>query len=358
MAPRKIRSLALAAIFAVSGVAEAAPSAAEREAARRFMDEGKARLKANEAARAIESFQKAHEIMHVPTTGIALARAHLTAGHLVEARDVAVEVGRMPHDAGDPAVFDAARKQARELDAQLKARIPTVRVRIKGGAPSRVAVDDVEIALASLGEPVAVNPGTRVFSAKGPEGEARGELEIAEREAKEIELTLAAAGGVARSPAAKAPADTSGAPTRKVAGFGNDDGDLRPAGERTALSEVLMYGGFGVGILGLGVGGVTGAMTFSRASDVDPRCENDICAPEAKGDLDAANTLATVSTIAFAVGGAGVVLGVVGYLLPRRPASAKPRVGLAWDWTARPRASAAPGAITIGPAGSGIGGTF
>ena len=77
MASRKIWSLtlaaALAAALAVSSVAEAAPTAAERETARRLMDEGKARLKANEVARAIEAFQKAHDIMHVPTTGMALA---------------------------------------------------------------------------------------------------------------------------------------------------------------------------------------------------------------------------------------------------------------------------------------------
>ena len=164
------------------------------------MDEGKARLKADEGARAIEAFQKAHDIMHVPTTGMALARALLTAGHLVEARDVALEIGRMPRDPGDPAVFDAARKHARELDAQLKTRIPTVRIKIKGGAASRVAVDDVEIPSSIIGEPVAVNPGKRVFSARNAEGgETKETLEVAERDAKEIELVLPAHGESVKS---------------------------------------------------------------------------------------------------------------------------------------------------------------
>lgn len=55
--------------------------------------------------------------MHVPTTGIALARAHAVAGNLVEARDAALEVGPMPHESGEPALFDAARKSAKELEA-------------------------------------------------------------------------------------------------------------------------------------------------------------------------------------------------------------------------------------------------
>lgn len=354
MAPRTIRSLLVAAILAVSGAAGAAPSLAEREAARRFMDEGKARLKANEVARAIESFYKAHEIMHVPTTGLALARAHAAAGHLVEAREVAQEVGRMPREAGEPAVFDAARKHARELDAQLQPRIPTLRLRVTGGAPARVAVDDVEIPLARLAEPVAVNPGTRVVTAKGAGGEARRAIEIAERDAKELELPLGVPGEAAKAPAAK---PSPGAAPRAVVGFG-DDGDRRAAGERTALAEILMYGGFGLGVVGLGAGAVTGAMTFSKASDVDPLCENGVCAPEAKRDLDRASTLADISTIAFVAGGVGVVLGVIGCLLPRRPTSAEPRAA-AWAWTfAGGRSADGRGAIRIGPAGSGVGGTF
>jgi len=360
MALKKIWSLSLAAVLAVSNVAHAAPSAAERETARRLMDEGKARLKANDVARAIDAFQKAHDIMHVPTTGIALARAHLAAGHLVEARDAALEVGRMPHEPGDPAVFDTARKHAKELDAQLKPRIPTVRIRIKGGTPARIAIDDVEIPSSILGEPVAVNPGKRVVSVKNIEGgEARGEVDIAEREAKEIELTLPSTAQSAKPAASKQPSSASSAasPPRKVAGFGND-GDLGPSGERTPLSEGLVYGGFGLAIVGLGVGAVTGAMTLSRASDIEPQCANDICAPAARNDLDRANTLATISNIAFIAGAAGAAAGVVGLLLPRRPAHARETAAVSWDWSGRALRSKERGTLTIGPAGAGIGGSF
>jgi hypothetical protein len=366
MASRKILSFTLAAFLAVSSVAQAAPTAAERETARRLMDEGKARLKANEVARAVDAFQKAHDIMHVPTTGIALARAHLAAGHLVEARDAALEVGRMPHESGDPAVFETARKHAKELDAQLKPRIPTVRIKVKNGTPSRVTVDDIEIPSSIIGEPVAVNPGKRVISARSADGaETKGEIELAERDAKEIELTFPAPSDAGKARTAnKSAAAVSPAP-RKVTGFGND-GDLGPAGERTPLAEALVYGGFGLAVVGLGVGSVTGAMTLSKASDVEPRCANDICAPEARSDLDSANTLATVSTFAFIAGGAFAVAGVVGLFLPRRPAPGKtgslasgnvsslPTRG--WgSFDLAPRSHEGR-SVTIGPAG--IGGTF
>jgi hypothetical protein len=359
MTRRKARSLSFLLVLAVAGVAHASPSPspslAERETARRLMDEGKARLKANEVARAIEAFERAHDIMHVPTTGIALARAHLAAGHLVEARAAALEVGRLPHDPGDPAVFETARKHAKELEVQIKPRIPTVRINIKGGRPARVAVDDVEVPASVTGEPVAVNPGKRVISARNAEGgEVKGEIEIAERDAKEIELTLPALREAAKT-ASPAPASTG----PSLAGGANDAADLRPSGDRTPLAQGLLYGGLGVGIVGLAVGSISGAMTLSRASDVEPQCENDVCAPSAKSDLESANTLATVSTIAFIVGGAGVVAGVVGYFLPRR---SEPRdrsnAGLAWDWTGAVRRSPAGRTLTIGPAGAGIGGSF
>ena len=326
--------MVFAVILAAAGLARAAPSAAERETARRLMDEGKARLKANEAERAVEAFQKAHDIMHVPTTGMALARAHLAAGQLVEARDAALEVGRLPREAGDPAVFEAARKQARELDAQLKPRIPTVRIVIDGATPEKVTVDDVEIASSIVGEPVAVNPGKRVVAAHGAGGaEAKGEIELAERDAKEIRLTLPAPGK------AKAAAGPSPSASGGVRGFGNDDD--RGAGERTPLAYGLLYGGFGLGVAGLAAGGVTGAMTLSKASDLEPQCERGICDPSARGDLDSASSLASVSTIAFIAGGVGVAAGVIGLLLPRRPAGAKGRAS-----------------ITFGPVGAGVGARF
>jgi hypothetical protein len=314
------------------------------------MDEGKARMRANEPLRAIEAIQKAHDIMHVPTTGVALARAHLAAGHLVEARDVALEVGRMPHDPNEPSVFDAARKQAKELDVQLKPRIPTLRIRIKGSA-NRVAIDDTEIALAVINEPVAVNPGKRIVTAKGEGGDARGEVDLTEREVREIELTLSPHADSGKpvatttgqsTPSAPSSSSSSSSPSSSSSSsetkirLGTDDTEPR-GGVRTPLAQGLMYGGIVVGGLGLAVGFITGALTFSKASDVSPLCDNNICAPEASDSLDSASTFATISTISFIVGVAGAAAAVIGYTLPK-------------DKTRSHHA------LTIGP--TGIGATF
>jgi hypothetical protein len=311
----------------------AAPTAAQRETARRLMDEGKERTRAGEKERALEAYRKAHDLMKVPSTGIALAKAHLALGQLIEARDVALEVVRMPHDSGEPPVFEKARKEAKELDVSIKPRIPTIRIVVKGGPATRVTVDGGEVAPLLLGEPVAVNPGKHSVSAKNADAiEKRADVELAERDAKQIELVL---------PVPNPAVVVAPLPDRPV---------VKPppvgGGERTTGASVLLFGGFGLAVAGLAVGGITGALTLSKASTVKVQCQNDICDPNAKADLDSAGTLATISTIGFIAGGAGLALGVVGLLLPRTKAES------ALQSTERRTA------VWFGPGSMGVRGSF
>lgn len=321
------------AVLLAANAAHAAspPSAAERETARRLMDDGKSRTKSGDLPRALEAYLKAHEIMHVPTTGIAVARTHYAMGHLVEARDAALEVLRYPREAGEPAVFEHARKQAKEIDAQLKGRIPTVKIHVRGGASAKVFVDDVEIPPALLGEPVAMNPGSRVIVAKSPDGgEAKTEIALSERDTKEIELTL--------SPPGTSTSGEARIPKRSVTGP-SLDGDTAD-GERTGAANALVYGGFGLAATGVLVGSVTGILAFSKAGDVKPQCENNVCDPSAASDLDSTKTMAMISNIGFGAAAVGAVLGVIGLALPKT------------------RASTTSTAIFLTPTGAGMRGAF
>jgi len=328
-------ALLVAALVLAAPNALAAPTAAQRETARRLMDEGKERMRAGEKERAVLAYQKAHDLMHVPTTGIALARAHLALGHLVEARDVALEVVRMPRESGEPAVFEHARKSARELEASIKPRIPTVRIVVRGGPATKVTVDDQEVAGLLVGEPMALNPGRHVIVARNADGiDKRADIELAERDAKEVELPLPSATphvAVVMPSASPKPAERLVRQERE---------------ERSVLANVLVFGGFSVGVAGLAVGGITGAMALSKSSDVKPLCESGICDPAAEADLSSARGLATVSTIGFAAAGAGVALGVVGLLLPKTKSESALH-------SEEPRT-----AVWITPGGAGIRGSF
>jgi hypothetical protein len=304
MGSRRIAVALVIATLGMTSLAHAAPTAAQRETARRLMDEGKERMRAGEKERAVEAYQKAHDLMHVPTTGMALARAQLSVGHLVEARDVALEVVRMVRENGEPKVFEKSRRDARELEASVKPRIPTVRIVIKGGPATRVTVDGTEVAPLLLGEPVAMNPGNHVIIAKNADGtEKRADVQLEERDAKEVALALPVPVPAVIEATSTKPKPAPPPPPRED--------------ERTMPANILIFGGFGVAVAGLAVGGVTGALALSKAGEVKGQCENNICDPAAKGALDSASSLATISTIGFAVAGAGAVCGVVGLLLPR-----------------------------------------
>jgi hypothetical protein len=291
--------------------APAKPTAAQRETARRLMDEGKAHTHEGDLPGALDAYKKAHAIMHVPTTGYAVARTQLALGHLVEARDVALEVVRMPHEtAREPAAFEEARKRSHELEVSLKARIPSLEIVVKGGRAAKVTIDDVDVAQLLLGEPIAVNPGKHVVVAKNADGvEDRGEATLAERESKQVVLTLPEpkpVAAVAPAPEVKAPEPAGGA------------GAETPRAPRTTAANVLVFGGFGLAAAGAIAGSVAGVLALSKAGDVKPQCESDVCDPAAKTDLDGARTMATISTIGYAVAGAGAIAGVVGLVLPRR----------------------------------------
>ncbi|MCK6590220.1 MAG: tetratricopeptide repeat protein, partial [Polyangiaceae bacterium] len=77
---------------------------------------------------------------------------------------------------------------------------------------------------------------------------------------------------------------------------------------------------FGVGAVGLGVGGVTGALVIGRASDLKARCQGNLCPISDKDEADSARALGTVSTVAFVVGAAAAATGVV-LLVLRAPGS-------------------------------------
>jgi hypothetical protein len=289
------------------------------------MDQGKDKTKAGDLASALDAYQKAHDLMRVPTTGLALAKAHVSMAHLVEARDVALEVTRMPREPGEPPVFEQSRQKAKALEASLKPRIPMVKIAVKGGPATSIAVDGVDVAPSLLGLPVAVNPGKRVVLVKNADGvERRAEIVVAEKETKDVELDL---------PPPAPPVAATASPARPSAA----PADTR--GERTGLANVLAFGGFGLAVVGLAAGSVTGVMAMSQADSVKAQCERDICDPAAESDLAGARSMATLSTFAFAVGGAGLVLGSVGLLLPR--SSAAPRTGF---W--------------IGPGAAGVRGSF
>jgi hypothetical protein len=295
--------LALAlALF--SSLASAEPTAAERDTARKLMEDARDKRDKKDFAGALESFKAADDIMHVPTTGFEVGVTLSQLGKLVEAREQLLAVTRIPKRDKEPAPFENARKNAAELYDALEPRIPTLRFEVHGAkaAQASVTVDGIAVA-ASVGKVgLRLNPGHHVVVAKERDRSVKEELDVEEKETKSIALEL--------------PPEKAAPPPAKP-----------PEQPKSREMSPLTYAGFGVAGAGLVVGGVTGFMMFSKKSTLEDNCPDKKCGPDSHDDLDSAKTYATVSTVAFIVAGVGAGVGVVGlFLRPKEKEAAAVRV--------------------------------
>jgi hypothetical protein len=113
--------------------------------------------------------------------------------------------------------------------------------------------------------------------------------------------------------------------------------------------KALAYTGFIVGGAALVAGSITGVLTLSKASTLKKQCPNDACPPGQSAALHNADTLATVSNIAFGVAAAGLIAGVIGLVMQGHGAS-------------EPASESAAAALTVQPVlgidGVGVSGRF
>lgn len=303
------------------------PSAADRETARSRMEQGESARERGDLRAALRAFEEADAIMRVPSTGLEVARTQVMLGLLLEAKETLVRVKTIPVRPGEPPAFTQARKQADALAADVGNRTPTLAVTIKNAEPGtmpRLAIDGESVPPASAETPRKINPGTHAVVVSVGNAERREEVKLGESEKRTVTIDLA---GVSTA--------SGGGDTGR--GTGGDPG--RGAEPRAGGgSKALVYGGFGVAIVGIGVGSVTGLMSFGKVDDVKTKCGGTTCPPQYQADVESAKSLGTIATIAFVVGGIGAAAGIVGLVLPggdEKPTpprdaklEVKPRVGL------------------------------
>jgi hypothetical protein len=277
-----------------------AQSAADRETARALMDEGFVRREKNDHKGALERFEAADALMHVPTTGLEVARERIAMGKLIEGREALSTVLRHPPRAGEPPPFTEARAQAARLDEELSGRIPSLKIVLHGaeGAAS-VTVDGIEVPQASLVAARKLNPGSHTVVARAGGRERREPVTLRERESKEVVLDLAAPPAPPPTIEARKTEETS-----------------PPSGPSNA-PRILTYTGFGIAIVGVAVGSIAGISAISSATSAKSGCTNNQCPPNTHSDIDASITAGDISTAAFIIAGLGTAAGIVGLVLTK-----------------------------------------
>jgi hypothetical protein len=286
--------------------AHAQPSAADKETARNLMIQGNERYEAKDFAAALKAYSAANDIMHVPSTSVAVALAHAELGQLVEARDQALEAARYPKRDSEPEAFQNAREEAAALADKLALRIPSLQVTVQGvrpGVAPDVRIDDVSVPYTAVGLSRRVNPGVHrlVVSAPGYE-DASAPIQLQETEKRTITIALKPMS----PPVASAPVPAA---------------SQRPA--PSPGTSPIVYVGLAVGAAGIITGSVTGLVAFSKATDIKQDCDGNACPQSREADANSAKSIAATSTVAFGVGAAGLGVALVGWLASRGTSGAQ-----------------------------------
>jgi hypothetical protein len=307
--------------------AEVAPSPADRETARSLLKSGDAKYAAADYVGALEDYLAADSLMGVPTTRVSVGKAQAAMGQLVEARDTLLGVKRIPVAKDEGRAYVDARDEAELLAEEIGARIPALTLLPSGvpkGTAVSVMVDREPLSPEQLSLPRKLNPGEHHVTATATGFQPIDQrITLAERERRELELGFqpwAGASEPAAKPVPSAPEPHALAPSHP--GEAPPGAADEPSGSSVSAA---VWVGLGIGAAGLVAGTVAGVVASSRASDLKDRCPDNRCPrAETEGDYDRALVAAHVSTVGFAVAGAGALVCLVGALVTAWSGDSKP----------------------------------
>jgi hypothetical protein len=312
----------LLALTLTPAAAAADVSDADRATARSLAVEGQEALDQKNFVVALDRFRRADAIIHAPTLLLGVARSQVGMSQWIAAQESYNRILREGAPEGSPEPFFAAIEDARrELEA-LAPRIPQVLITVQGADAPEVTIDGAPVPSAALGVKRPVDPGTRVVRATAP-GLAPAEVRLTVAEGTSQTATL-------DLKALAAPLGLQ-VPVAPVVAPPADQGAAGGSGNLKLLGVVSL----GVGGAGIALGAVTGLLAVGKHGDLEGKCPGGTCAPALQGDIDSYETLGTVSTIGFIIGGMGAGVGALLLLTaPRSPqraaVSISPVIGLGY----------------------------
>lgn len=270
-----------------------------RDDARRLATEAAQRYEAGEYELALDLFLRAGKLYDAPTLKFWQARCLEQMGRLVDAEARYAEVARTKIDGETPEAFVSAQRDSEVALAQLRKRLPTIKIVINHAKDiSKVELDGRVLPPPLVGAPVAVDPGTHVVTVTRSSGSVRTEsVAIVESQAQEVHVSF------------DAPKET---PLMPLIPGTPEEEPSRGSDWRTTVG----YSSLVIGSVGVGVGVFAGVQAMDRHHTLDENCPDGRCGPSYHEDLDSFRSWRTISTVGYAVGilglGAGAVLLLTG----------------------------------------------
>jgi hypothetical protein len=277
----------------------AEPSTGDFAQARVLLNQGLDLRDAGDARAALDKFEAANALAHTPITALELGRTYAGLGQLVKAREILLSVARLPERAEETDRSKAARLESERLADDLRARIPTVTLWVRGVAPASAVVmlDGTVLPSEALQGARPVDPGHHGVTARTPNGATVDtQLEVSEGETRSVDIVFP----YADPPPGPIVVAGSGATER----FATVTRPPPPARSH-ALDAALLGGGVAIAVAGTTLMAVEAARGGAASSRHD------------QSAYDAARTTWILGLAGDVVGGGLAVSGII--LLLARP---------------------------------------
>lgn len=307
--------------WAAGAKAHEATPAELKQAQVRFRS-GSKLFDAGKYSEAITAFRASHDVVASPNSSLMVARCLLELGRVLDAyAEFRVALTEAETAAQHDKKYAATAEAVRSELAEAEQRLGRVQVRLRNAPPgTEVTVGTVAVNAEELAAPTVVAPGEITVQATAPDGtKASKSVTVSEGDSVTVELGF--------EPASASP---SPEPDAEVRAATSEDGfPLR----------TLAYVAGGVGVVGFASFAVFGSMSNSKYSELRDACENDLCLPERRDDVDDGKRFQTFANIGLAVGVIGVGTGVTLFFLSAPSSSS--------TGGAAPRVAVGPGYVAV-----------
>jgi hypothetical protein len=275
----------------------AQPAGDARRDALKLAGEAMDLLQAGDFAAALDKFNEADALVPAPTLKLRIARCLDKLDRMKEAAEKYREVIATELTPQAPAQHREARKQAVPELAALLEQMPSLTVRVtgQGSADASVSMEGTPLPAEVVGNKQQMDPGRYVFEAVVGERRVKEDVVLARGDDRKVVLTL---------PQPEAGADVT--PGTKAGGG---------SGVATVGWTAVVLGG-----AALSVGSILGVVVLNSQGDLEDRCPNRQCLPDAHDDARVFNSERIASTALLVVGGVAAVVGVTMVLLAPTPA--------------------------------------
>ncbi len=318
IAPRHVGIVFACSIFAWSHRAVAQDTETTATA---LFDEGRKLMAQHHYADACPKLAESQRIAPSGGTLINLAECYEHGGQTASAWSTWKAAAARANAAGKASAEKSALARAAALEPSM-ARLAIVVAPESDVAGLEVKRDGVPVGRGEFGSVLPVDPGPHVIEATAPRKKAwstRVDVAAKQTDARvtialtaDIDTTAPAPAPAATGDETAAPADVAPMPTH-ASGLG-------------AQKTVAIVVGV-AGVVGLAVGTIFGLEAKSKNDDALKDCRTPVlCSPAGLSLTDDARSAATVSTIAFAAGGAAVAAGAI--LWATAPSRASTSMGI------------------------------